>query len=127
MFSRKMSSRRTSRCKSYRLYMPLFSKEVRLLHLLSPTESSSSLQHLSQNIQCELVQANLDDFPDYEALSYTWGRSRADVQIEINGCNIRIQPNLAHALAALRGREIRVLWVDALCINQDDSKSEITK
>lgn len=104
------------------LYEPLSLKEVRLLHLLPPRESHADLQsqHLSWNIQCELVNTKLDDCPDYEALSYTWGGSSAEHQIEINGRKIKAQSNLAHALATLRGRDTRVLWVDALCINQID-------
>jgi len=63
---------------------------------------------------------NLGDCPDYEALSYTWGSSGTDIHIELDGQDSSIRPNLAYALAALRRSEPRVLWVDALCINQNN-------
>jgi hypothetical protein len=65
-----------------------------------------------------LVYKNLDTFPEYEALSYTWGSSGSDVNIEVDGQVIPIRANLAYALAALRGPTPRTLWVDALCIDQ---------
>jgi Heterokaryon incompatibility protein (HET) len=69
--------------------------------------------------------------PRYEALSYTWGD--ADVcefaQIEVEDTQaigepcprLGIRPNLASALRYLRYLDnTRVLWIDALCINQED-------
>jgi hypothetical protein len=105
-------------------YRPLepYSRQIRLLRLL-PLEEGNDLQqpwHSLTKIQCELINAALDDFPDYEALSYTWGSSGTNVQIELDGQDVSIRSNLAYALAALRNSETRVLWVDALCINQYD-------
>lgn len=71
------------------------------------------------------------DGPDYEALSYTWGSaspstalvvysgliSSADPQPSV----LQIGANLSEALRYLRLQdEGRVLWIDALCINQMD-------
>ncbi|KAK0645797.1 heterokaryon incompatibility protein-domain-containing protein, partial [Cercophora newfieldiana] len=61
--------------------------------------------------------------PPYEALSYQWGNADGNQPpaITINGISKQITPNLHSALRHIRdtGRE-RVLWIDALCINQDD-------
>lgn len=67
--------------------------------------------------------------PRYEALSYTWGD--ADVsesgQVEDSqgsgepSATLGLRPNLASALRYLRySDETRVLWIDAICINQED-------
>ncbi|PMD38817.1 heterokaryon incompatibility, partial [Hyaloscypha variabilis F] len=56
----------------------------------------------------------------YEALSYAWG---SNDQTEKRPCVsfIPITPNLQSALKRLRQRSTtRVLWVDQLCINQED-------
>ncbi|KAE9367276.1 HET-domain-containing protein, partial [Stipitochalara longipes BDJ] len=57
----------------------------------------------------------------YEALSYTWGKPEDVKEIELNGYPVKIRENLWSALVNLRdAREERVLWVDAICINQPD-------
>ncbi len=65
--------------------------------------------------------------PSYEALSYVWG-SKAEPSFVAVRRNSRRSPghlsvtqNLAEALRYLRKeKEDRVLWVDAICINQND-------
>ncbi|KAK3114527.1 hypothetical protein LTR53_007058 [Teratosphaeriaceae sp. CCFEE 6253] len=56
----------------------------------------------------------------YEALSYTWGRTTRDEAIELRpGTLLPITDNLAQALYRMRYLvQARVLWVDALCIDQ---------
>lgn len=57
----------------------------------------------------------------YEALSYAWGSSETPCKIFVNGLPVRIGYNLYMALRHLRSRHRRkLLWVDALCINQGD-------
>jgi hypothetical protein len=58
---------------------------------------------------------------EYEALSYTWG---SNVKSHAIIFNERILPVTENLLAALRRFRLhdkpRTLWVDAICINQDD-------
>ncbi|KAF2269172.1 heterokaryon incompatibility, partial [Lojkania enalia] len=57
----------------------------------------------------------------YEALSYTWGGQGLTEPIFCNGKSLLITKNLHSALLKLRLRqESRLLWVDAICINQLD-------
>lgn len=88
-------------------------REIRILFLL-PGD-------VDVDISCKLVTVSLDNLPDYEALSYTWGDPTVKVPIRVNENVLQVTPNLNNALRHLRRRnEKRVLWVDAICINQDD-------
>jgi hypothetical protein len=59
--------------------------------------------------------------PEYEALSYTWGKQGVLKAIELNRSCVNIQKDLWLALISLRdARKKRVLWIDAICINQAD-------
>ncbi|KAI1567340.1 endo-polygalacturonase precursor [Pyrenophora tritici-repentis] len=60
------------------------------------------------------------------ALSYVWGLSENPDSIYIGDCRSEVTPNLHAALLHLRDTSFaRILWIDALCINQkdDDEKS----
>lgn len=59
--------------------------------------------------------------PEYEAISYCWGDATAREQIKLQGLTFNAPASAAEALRYLRYKhEHRVLWIDALCINQDD-------
>lgn len=76
--------------------------------------------------------------PEYEALSYTWGSSNSPViaivqtegdhSISTQTHKMFIGQNLACALRSLRFPErTRTLWVDAVCINQQDINERNTQ
>jgi hypothetical protein len=58
----------------------------------------------------------------YEALSYVWGDQHTKKTIILNGSNFEVTENLYSALNHLRFEEFedrsRVLWIDAICIDQ---------
>ncbi|KAH9875470.1 hypothetical protein J1614_004962 [Plenodomus biglobosus] len=72
-------------------------------------------------ITCVLNTVSLLDHPTYVALSYVWGDARDHLPINVNGSVFSAIRNLALALQYIRdtGEDV-VLWVDAVCINQDD-------
>jgi hypothetical protein len=73
-------------------------------------------------IELRLVHARLDDAPEYESLSYAWEEAALSRVVEIEGHALPISPALETALRHLRTRtKDRVLWIDALCINQADN------
>ncbi|VUC30110.1 unnamed protein product [Clonostachys rosea] len=73
-------------------------------------------------IQCHLSTVSLDDSPSYEALSYVWGDPSSPGHIFLNGRRFSVTRNLACALGFLRHpTQDRTMWIDALCINQDDT------
>ncbi len=64
---------------------------------------------------------SLDEPSEFEALSYVWGSKKDDVEIVLGGQVKTVTRNLGSALHHLRNDEKeRVLWVDAVCINQGD-------
>ena len=101
--------------------------EIRLVHL-QPRHVSSTLDLAiplckQENIICELVTKSLSETLVYEALSYEWGPQNepgASFPITINGTVQEVRENLWWALFYLRGDTTRVIWIDALCINQDN-------
>jgi Heterokaryon incompatibility protein (HET) len=81
-------------------------------------------------LKATMFCVDLSSGPIYEALSYVWGAMEADASyfLDIDGTIMEITPNLYHALLALRPRQSpRVLWVDAVCINQNDNRDKETQ
>lgn len=69
--------------------------------------------------------AYLDLGPVYDALSYTWGSHDDDQSIYIDGWELKITRNLYNALKRLRQRFTKIcIWVDAVCIDQDNEREK---
>ncbi|PQE28114.1 ankyrin repeat-containing protein [Rutstroemia sp. NJR-2017a BBW] len=79
-------------------------------------------------IQCQLFESKIpssEDISNYAALSYTWGSTSRPCDLIINGNKISVTKNVYLALRDLRYREKdRILWVDALSINQSDKNEQ---
>lgn len=77
-------------------------------------------------IQADLVIAKLSKKPDYEALSYVWGPPPNECHVNVNGKGISIRANLDDFLRVLRGTgtEPRLVYADAICINQADNSEK---
>ena len=85
---------------------------IRLMHLNPATSPEDA-------IRCSFSVVSLDDELQYEALSYVWGEMSDNQEIGIGERQFSVTANLFCALKHLRPQErTRVLWVDALCINQ---------
>jgi hypothetical protein len=92
--------------------------EIRVLHSCQPPQVDGI-------IHCTLHHISLDENPSYEALSYTWadenGDFTANKNISIDGHVAAVTKNLETALRQIMvGDDEKILWVDAVCINQDD-------
>lgn len=75
-------------------------------------------------IRCSLKLVNLSGSskPEFEAISYVWGeRLEVPPQILVDGRTFNVGVNLQAALRHFRSKtKMRMLWADAICINQND-------
>ncbi|KAI1735317.1 HET-domain-containing protein [Xylaria scruposa] len=105
------------------IYQPLEQgvKSIRVLELL-PGVFESDLRGVLRTVA-------LDNKPSYEALSYTWGTRTEGRTLKIRQSThwmsrsneLPVTDNLFQALRRLRYLfKPRVMWVDAVCINQED-------
>ncbi|KAG5219518.1 heterokaryon incompatibility [Salix suchowensis] len=98
--------------------IPLESGEIRLLRLASKEQDAPGLRG-------ELFVTPLFRPPDFTALSYTWGDPGVRSEILINGnAKLSITTSLEVALLALQREDARTLWIDQICINQDDAREK---
>ncbi|KAH7549038.1 hypothetical protein BM1_10423 [Bipolaris maydis] len=105
------------------LYQPLdpTREEFRLLRI-HPTNIPQSI------ISCQLFTVSLVEEPSYKALSYEWGQRDITKPIIVNGIRVQVTHNLEAALQRIRQSESEViLWVDAVCINQQDLDERSTQ
>jgi len=87
--------------------------QIRLIELLPGEEADP--------IRCEIIHVNLEDNPEYDAVSYTWATESGDdslcttIQV-LSGGSILVTANCDVALRQLRRRGLRRrLWIDAIC------------
>ncbi|KAI0844893.1 heterokaryon incompatibility protein-domain-containing protein [Daldinia vernicosa] len=95
--------------------------EIRILDLLPSLGSNNS----DVPIQC---QTRVIPFPTnigFETISYVWGTAQDFVYISVDGVDVPITTNLAAVLKRIRlSSDIRTIWVDQLCINQQDEQEK---
>lgn len=96
------------------LYSPLpHQRAIRLLRIESGTGE--------EGIQTTLETFDLDSKTQFTALSYVWGNGASQREIICNGHKKPITRNLWGVLARLQKQRFDcLLWVDAICINQED-------
>ena len=112
-------------------YQPLKGEsEIRILRLLPGT--------FDDEIHCHLKHMDLDDPLDYIALSYVWGDPKATKPIRIGYGSteitergqtsrqlrlFQVTTNLEAVLRHIRYQDHeRILWIDAICIDQNDNE-----
>jgi hypothetical protein len=127
-------------------YKPLntSSNEIRLIRILPGIDP--------EKLQCSLIHVSMDEDPQYNALSYAWrepavfspkevddsedlvvhsakqGRSGKTTSrvplLRIFRTGLKIGKNLATFLRSARSSETAsdLIWIDAICINQEDIK-----
>ena len=100
-----------------RLYYPLNTSKRGSFRLLTLQPRGSA-----DEVICTLSHDTWEDGTRYEALSYVWGYPTLNRRtISLNGRPFSITESLYTALRDLRiWREPRIIWADAICINQDD-------
>lgn len=108
-----------------KLYRPIHDWQTRVLELapgLPGSSLSSRLLTVDIILKDGVVVHDEQRRMDFEALSYTWGEPVFRRPFEVNGIDVAITENLFRALHRLRYQDqSRMLWIDALCINQSDT------
>jgi hypothetical protein len=103
-------------CRNELLYSALpESGVIRLIKILSGD--------WDEDIVCDIFETSLGTITPYKALSYAWrlDQNEPDAKISCNDVDVEISANLFHALRQLRHVHVPVvIWVDFLCINQQD-------
>jgi hypothetical protein len=112
-------------------YNPLLNnvKTIRLLRIKKSNDENDT-------VECELFTVTFDgnndlpslpsgEFVEYEALSWCWGKANKEygIIIEQDGESSKkaVTKELGLALRYLRKKDAhRVIWIDAVCINQDN-------
>ena len=77
--------------------------------------------------ECDLFQAwkQGDEPMEYEALSYAWGDTTRREHILVNEKRFPVTRNLYTILESIRlTDQDRVLWIDAICIDQTDKREQ---
>ncbi len=106
------------------VYQPLSSPSSTRVPLLQPDKAHNA------PLRCALqeITFDVDQTIPYNALSYVWGARTGSLPLfcedSVKDGTILITPNCNEAFLSLRRQEEEVvtLWVDALCINQQDTK-----
>ncbi|RDH32986.1 heterokaryon incompatibility protein-domain-containing protein [Aspergillus welwitschiae] len=95
-------------------YLDPSASQIRLLTII-PDEND-------ENPVCgSLHTVSLNDTCDFDALSYVWGDTSVTVDISVDDCLVGVTPNLHAFLRRLRQpNSERTVWVDYVCINQND-------
>ena len=95
-------------------------KNIRLLllHRRNPIDA----------INCTLFEVDSKATPSYVAISYTWGDPLETDEIRVNGFRLRV-PKSAYTVLENRSSiwKPRLLWIDSICINQNDKKEKASQ
>jgi hypothetical protein len=97
----------------YKEHKKLQSGHIRLLELSRRTPFSG--------LRCRLTNVQLSKAPAYEAISYCWGTDPATKTVIIDGRPLRVLDSVYEVLHYRHSFwQPRVLWIDSVCINQNN-------
>jgi hypothetical protein len=86
---------------------------IRLLYLYPGKVHEPLVVHLETT--------SVENAPSYEAMSYVWGDADSRARLTVGTTSVDVPANLHLALQRVRHiSKCRVLWADAICINQSD-------
>lgn len=107
--------------------IPPISRCIRLLEIEAAVDGAGGLDIL-RPLTGHLRLVNLDDNPSFVSLSYVWGKGASSHYIvcQPGNCLVNIPWNCFRGLQKVTRRFGRVsIWVDSICINQNDDEEKV--
>jgi hypothetical protein len=102
--------------------LPPAGDNIRLISILPNEDEAAPLRCELRNYSLQKLSARTHL---YEALSYVWGNPHETLPIHVDREQFRVTVNLHAALSRLRDPSLqRILWVDAICINQENPEEQ---
>jgi len=96
--------------------LPLSQGEIRVLEVAPAS--------FGEPVECTIKRISLidDPVPCYETISYCWGPHRDPSTIKLNGHLVEVPASSEAAVRRMRlSDRPRVLWIDAICIDQSST------
>jgi hypothetical protein len=102
------------------------------LYQASHTQRHIRLLRLKRRIlsapSCEVIQIPLENAPVFEAISYTRGNKDPSIPLEVDGAQVLVTSVIDELLFYRRSIfGSKLLWIDAICINQSDMDEKNTQ
>jgi hypothetical protein len=94
-------------------YSAIGPQHIRLLRYAPSSKGSE--------IRLQIQVFNRRAKPPYAALSYVWGEKTPRQAINLKGCSFDTGPNLYNALRSMRKGLPEWFWIDAICIDQNNT------
>ncbi|KAI7223039.1 hypothetical protein KC333_g713 [Hortaea werneckii] len=102
-------------------YITLEPDEIRLLSIDSIDGETYWEKRENDPIRCSLLNCPRNGSSAYQALSYTWGGQERVHPVYVgDDTALLVTKNCLDALRLLRQRNILVVWIDAVCIDQSN-------
>ncbi|KAI1660710.1 heterokaryon incompatibility protein-domain-containing protein [Daldinia decipiens] len=102
-------------------YQPLPARSIRIIKLLPARCPEDPLRCTIEAVCLDYAKAR-----PYEALSYVWGEPARQWPLDCGGAKLLVTKNCHEAMVNLRHKFMsRVLWIDAICINQSNDDEAI--
>jgi hypothetical protein len=99
-------------------YCPLAPKRFRILEILQ----------VEPSVQSRLVEEDDSTEREYVALSYAWGADSNTATMECDGQLLNLTSHLLGCLKSIYAHTGALsIWVDAICINQNDNAEKATQ
>ncbi|OAL54015.1 HET-domain-containing protein [Pyrenochaeta sp. DS3sAY3a] len=109
-------------------YTPLYAGDaIRVLNLQPASTYADELHVRLEMARFPSAAGRFDEqcLTPYEAVSYTWGEATFSYQLHCEGQIIEVTKNVDLLLRRLRKPSgPRILWIDSVCINQQDTKEK---
>ena len=124
-YSRRAQRKRASINVPAYVYQPLDAVDIRLLVLKQRSPMLPSV------VEANMIHVSMDDVLKdgsdvrFEAMSYQWGSAEKVDTILIDGKEFWVTQSAFNVIMARRSSfQERVIWIDAICINQSDQEEK---